>query len=83
MKVTTDQGKKKQIYPRSPCFSEAYISMISESFHYMAKCFGFYRSGTAEYFLRFLTMNLLLSSTKKVELMHAVSGKSPKTLFIP
>lgn len=37
------KGKIKYIYPRSPCFNEAYISLIANSFHYMAQCFGFNR----------------------------------------
>ena len=41
MEVTTKNGQNRKLYPRSPCFNEAYISLISESFHYMAKCFGF------------------------------------------
>ena len=41
MRVVTNEGKKKLLYPRSPCFNEAYISLIADSFHYMARCFGF------------------------------------------
>ena len=40
MKVTTKNGKSRKLYPRRPCFNEAYVSMIAKSFHYMAKCFG-------------------------------------------
>ena len=40
MKVTTKNGKSRELYPRRPCFNEAYVSMIAKSFHYMAKCFG-------------------------------------------